>query len=91
MKKLFENWNRFLNEKQKITTTPVQEGEMADRKWADNPASDDSSQLTAHQQGRKDALDGKEKSPPEGEHEASDYNHGYDKVSEENQTQENQK
>jgi len=28
MKKLFESWNRYLNE-----------GELADRKWASNPAS----------------------------------------------------
>ena len=68
---------------QEELTAAMQEGEMADRKWADNPASDDPSQLTAHQQGRQDALDGKEKNPPEGRYEASDYNHGYDKTREE--------
>ena len=55
------------------------EGEMTmgDLKWRDNPRRK-AGQLTAHQQGRLDALDGKEANPPEEPMQSRDYMVGYD-------------
>jgi len=52
------------------------EGELADKKWKDNPRRKPG-QLTAHQQGRQDALDGKEANPPEEPMQSRDYMVGY--------------